>query len=272
MDTAGWNKLFFMDSVADYDAARNTDHVVHILCIKGSVSFYFQHVHYNIAPGDYVILTNVALASGFSASDDYRAIAMALSESFVTSMTIRSNYGIIGHFALMQNPVMKLSDSDFKKCLADMERLKERVCDTSHLFYEEMIGHLLTAHILDLYDIHMRSHAWLQVSEHTSRLLWQFVELLYKEEYVRHRDVSYYASRLCVTPHYLSELCKKASGKPVTYWIDRFTLHKITRLLCQKELTLSEISEQMNFSSVSYFSRYVKKQIGVWPTEYRNSL
>ena len=272
METARWNKLFFMDSVTDYDAARNTDHVVHVLCIEGSMSFCFQHVHYNIASGDYVILTDVALTSGFSASDNYWAIVMALSESFVTSMAIRSNYGIIGHFALMQNPVMKLSAHDFEKCLADMERLRERLGDTSHLFYEEMIGHLLTAHILDLYDIHAHSHAQAQVSEHTARILGQFLELLYQEEYVRHRDVPYYASRLCVTPHYLSELCKRASGKPATYWIDRFTLHKITRLLCQKDLTLSEIADRMNFSSVSYFSRYVKKQIGVWPTEYRNSL
>lgn len=272
METAIHNKLFFLNSINDYDVTQGESHIIHILCIAGSMSFCFRHVHYNVVPDDYVILTNIALASDFSESADYRAVTMALSESFVTSMAIRNNYGIIGHFALMQNPVMKLSDEDFKKCLSDMVRLKERLGETSHLFLEEMAGHLLTAHILDLYDIHARSHAWMKVSEHTAHILWQFVELLYEGEYIRHRDVPYYASRLCVTPHYLSELCKKASGKPATYWIDLFTLHKIIRLLCQKGLTLSAISEQMNFSSVSYFSRYVKKQIGVWPTEYRNSL
>ena len=59
------------------------------------------------------------------------------------------------------------------------------------------------------------------------------------------------------------------SGKPATYWIDCFTLQEITRLLRHKELPLNIIAEQMNFSSVSYFSRYVLKRIKTTPSEYR---
>ena len=49
-------------------------------------------------------------------------------------------------------------------------------------------------------------------------------------------------------------------------------MQEITRLLRQKELPLTEIAERMNFSSVSYFSRYIRKRLGVCPTEYRDSL
>lgn len=272
MENQGWNKIFFLDSIKDHNITRNPEHVIHILCIEGSMSFLFQDVRYNIVPGDYVILTNISLVSSFSESEDYSAITMGMSESFVMSMAVRNNYGIIGHLALLQNPVMKLSPNDFRKCRMDMERIYERLNDKAHLFYEEMMGYLLMAHITDLYDIHARGQAHLQVSEHTARIMRNFVELLYKGEYVCHRDVPYYASRLCITPHYLSEICKKTSGKPASYWIDRFTLHDITNLLCNKELTLTEISNRMNFSSVSYFSRYVQKRIGVYPTEYRNRL
>ena len=195
---------------------------------------------------------------------------MGLPEPFVLSMAIRNNYGIIGHLSLLQNPVMRLSPHDFRKCVSDMERLRERLTDSEpHLFRKEMLGYLLMAHILDLYDIHARGQASRQVSEHTARLLQQFIGLLYDGEYIRHRDVPYYASRLCVTPHYLSEICKKACGKPATYWIDRFTLHEIANLLCQKKLPLSEIAARMNFSSASYFSRYVQEHTGLYPPQYR---
>lgn len=60
-------------------------------------------------------------------------------------MALRSNYGIIGHMSLLQNPVMKLSEQDFQKCRTDMLRLRERMEDSGHLFREEMIGHLLMA-------------------------------------------------------------------------------------------------------------------------------
>lgn len=196
------------------------------------MGFTFQDTHYNISAGDYVILPNAALASDFSVSDDFQGILMNLSEAFVTSIAIRSNYGIIGHLLLLRNPVMKLSERDFRICEAALQYLHMRMEDEKHFFREELLGSLLTAHILDLYD-------------------------------------EFYASHLCITPHYLSEICKKVSGKPASYWIDRFTIQEITRLLRQKKLSLTEIAERMNFSSVSYFSRYVQKRIHLSPSEYR---
>lgn len=77
------------------------------------------------------------------------------------------------------------------------------------------------------------------------------------------KNITFHTARLCVTLHYLSEICRKACGIPVTYWIDRFTLHEIANLLCQKELPLSEIAAGMNFSSFSYFSRYVSRHFGI---------
>lgn len=235
------------------------------------MGFVFHNVRYNISAGDYVILTNLSLASDFIASDDCRTVVMSFAESFFASMAIRSNYGFIGRFALLQNPVIKLTEHDFEKCKADLSRLRERLAEKGHLFHEEMIGHLLMAHALDLYDIHARSKASVHVPERTAMLLRRFIEMLYQGEYIRHRELAYYASALCITPHYLSEICKKASGEPASYWIDRFTLYEAIRLLRKKELALAEVAERLNFSSLSYFSRYVQKQIGVSPSAYRNS-
>ena len=236
------------------------------------MGFTFQDTRYNISVNDYVILPNAELGSGFSASNDFRGILMSLSEAFVASIAIRSNYGIIGHLSLLQNPVMKLSARDFRICEAALRYLRMRMEEKEHLFREELLGSLLTAHILDLYDIHARCRNASSLSEHTASLLRSFIELLYNGEYMRNRNLDFYATHLCITPHYLSEICRKASGRPATYWIDRFTIQEITRLLRQKELSLTTIAERMNFSSVPYFSRYVQKRIGVPPSEYRNNL
>ena len=265
-----WDKIQFFQSLSEYPFDKYADSVLHILCTAGNMSFSFQDVRYNVVPSDYVILTNPVLASSFSESVDFDAVIMSLSEAFVTSMAIQSNYGIIGHMALLQNPVMKLSPHDYRICLEDMWKLRERLNETQHLFREEMLGHLLLVHVLDLYDIHARNQAGHNVSERNADLLKRFIGLLYKE-YIQHRDLAYYASRLCITPHYLTEVCKKASGKPATYWIDRFTTHEIARLLRQKEIPLKDIADKMNFSSLSHLSRYVQKQMGISPSEYRKS-
>lgn len=197
---------------------------------------------------------------------------MSLSDPFITSIAIRSNYGIIGHLSLLQNPVMKLSSHDFRICMEDLQRIRERLTEENHLFREELLGSLLIAHIIDLYDIHARSQAFRNVSERNADLLQRFVELLHNKEYMQSRSLSHYASLLCITPHYLTEVCKKVSGKPATYWIDRFAAHEITRLLRQKEIPLKDLAVKMNFSSLSHLSRYVQKQTGISPSEYRNRI
>ena len=269
MDTTKFDGIVFIDTWQELNTLRYAGRVIHILCRKGNMGFTFQDTHYNISSRDYVILPNATLASEFSASDDFQGILMNLSEVFVTSIAIRSNYGIIGHLSLLRNPVMKLSERDFRICETALQYLRMRMEDEGHLFREELLGSLLTAHILDLYDIHARNSKELQVSERVTSLLRKFIELLYNGEYIRNRDLEFYASHLCITPHYLSEICKKVSGKPASYWIDRFTMQEITRLLRQKERSLTEIAERMNFSSVSYFSRYVQKRINLSPSEYR---
>lgn len=70
----------------DFDVMEHPQSVIHILCTRESMNFRFQNINYNIVAGDYVILANMSLASGFSESDDYNAVTMGLSKQFVMSM------------------------------------------------------------------------------------------------------------------------------------------------------------------------------------------
>lgn len=262
--------LAFIDGIGDIDFSSGTGDVLHLLCTAGGMSFMFQDVRYNVGRGDYAIITNTGLVTGAAASHDFDGIMMRLSETYVASLALRSNYGVTGHLSLLQNPVMKLSGHDFNVCLDAMRNLRARLADDGHIFREEMLQHLLMAHILDLYDIHARSHAHAKVPQRAAELMERFIRLLYGGEHLRCRDLSHYASLLCITPHYLTEISKKASGKPATYWIGRFTLHEVTKLLTRKEMPLSEVAERLNFASLSYFSRYVQKHLGMPPSAFRN--
>lgn len=264
--------IVFADRVTGFGLADTPGRVLHILCLGGGMSFMLHDVRYNIAAGDYVILPDAALATAFTESPDTEAIVMSLSESFVASLALRSNYGIIGHLSLLQNPVMRLAEDDFRTCREAMETLRRRMAGSAgHLFRDEMLGHLLMAHVLDLYDIHARGRRWDDVPQRAQSLLRRFIGMLYGGEYIAHRDLAYYASRLCVTPHYLTEVSRKASGRPASYWLDRFTVNEVTRLLLDKSVPLADIAERMNFSSLSYFSRYVQKHTGLSPSDYRRN-
>ncbi|MBQ4215335.1 MAG: AraC family transcriptional regulator, partial [Bacteroidales bacterium] len=46
----------------------------------------------------------------------------------------------------------------------------------------------------------------------------------------------------------------------------------LKNLLNDERLSITQIAEMMNFKTLSYFSRYCKKQLGMSPQEYRKSL
>ncbi len=245
--------------------------IMHIVLTQGSLSFLHQTTRYNAAPGDYIILPNAALAQDFAASGDFKALLFSLSPSIGNRLAIRSNYGIIGHLSLLQNPVMRLSQHDFERCRSDIERLFERTRDTKHYFHDEMVGHLLAAHILDLYNIHARNCLPEDFPSRAAELLRRFTEELANGSFRRHRNLEWYAEKLCVTPHYLSEICRRASGRSAGYFVDLFTLQEVARLLSDKRLSIAQIADELSFSSASYFTRYVKKHFGMSPKAFRKA-
>ena len=86
------------------------------------------------------------------------------------------------------------------------------------------------------------------------------------------REVSYYAERLHVSPKYLSATVKRVTGHSVSSYINRATVPIIKKYLDDERLSLTQISELMHFTSLSYFSRYCSKHLGQSPSEYRQSL
>lgn len=264
--------LYFYDSFSGFDFSSHINHVIHILCVKGSLSFTMNHIHYNVVHGDYVIFTPGAYVTAISESDDCRLAVMSFPAEFSARIYIKSRYGIIGHLSLMKNPVMMLSQSDYNHCFEDLTHIKKRASDTTnHLFRSEMLESLLKAHILDLYDIHARGNMSVSIMSRPAKLMQDFIGLLMDGDFIEDRRLEYYANRLCITPHYLSEISKSTSGFPATYWIDRFVMERLSRLLMDVNLPLENIASRLKFSSVSYLSRYVKKIFGVTPSEFRNN-
>ena len=264
--------LVSLDDVPPYAPAARPGSVLHVLCTAGSMRFSFFGARYEARAADYVILPNVLFASAFSVADGFRGLVMDLATAFVSTLNLGANYGVVGQLSLMCNPVMHLGPADFARCLDGMQRIRTRLDETHHGFRSEAVGHLLMAHILDLYDVHMRTHAAMRLSGRTALLLNRFVALLYEGAWRRHRDVAHYASLLCVTPHYLSELCRKVSGRPATYWIDLFTMQEVCRLLSQRGRTVAGIAADLHFSSPAHFSAYVAKRLGLSPARYRAGL
>ena len=96
----------------------------------------------------------------------------------------------------------------------------------------------------------------------------QFLELL-SDHYKEERSVNFYAHSLCITPKYLTTIIKCISGKPVSDWIDHFVLLEAQSLLKYTNMSVQEISYQLNFPNQSFFGCYFKRLTGMSPSQYK---
>ena len=99
----------------------------------------------------------------------------------------------------------------------------------------------------------------------------QFIHLV-QEKCKKEREVQFYANQLHITSKHLNHICKTTSGITASEWIRRYTRERLELLLQNTQLNMAEIALEMEFSSRSFFTRYVKKLFGVTPSEYRNRM
>lgn len=263
------DEIIFADDFTALNAMNMSQYCTHALCHSGEMSFCLGEKSFRMATGDCIIFVHNELITDIQTTDDFRATVVYISYPFLYKNIPRNDYDINGRLTLLQNPVMPLNELEQKTFLADISMISNRLECSAHHFYKELIGCYIKAFILDLYDFHARLYGYSSVSKQSADIMNRFIGLLRSGQYITHRTVSFYASQLCITPKYLTEISKKTSGFHANFWIDRFTITEITRLLSDKNLTLKEISDRMNFASLSYFCRYVTRILKMTPSEFR---
>lgn len=265
-----FDKVLVRDSVIGFGTPEYENYLAHALCLCGSLSFRFNDSDFTLSKGDLMIVRQPTLLSDMKPSEDFEVKIIYIDSKFVQHCTPQSNYGVKGQMALFKNPVMRLNQAQFDLCLKDFESVEYRCKTLGFVFYEESIRCAVQLMILDFFDFHAYLYNESSVSAQYANIMNRFLELLETGIYRTHREVTFYASELCVTSKYLSEICKKVSGHSANFWINRYTSLEIARLLRDKSLTFVQISDIFNFSSPAYFSRYVRHNLGMNPTDYRD--
>ncbi|MBQ7337360.1 MAG: helix-turn-helix transcriptional regulator [Clostridia bacterium] len=74
-----------------------------------------------------------------------------------------------------------------------------------------------------------------------------------------------------LNPYYLAHRFKAVTGYSVKNYQLRCRVAAARMLLESTELRMTEICERVGFSDVSSFSRYFRREVGVTPTQYRNT-
>lgn len=262
-------EVVITNSIASIASNRCKTYLTHALCLKGQCTLRFNGEMFTFREGDLMIIRKGSLVEDMTPSADFRVKNICVSAAFIELCTPATNYGMKGQLALFLDPIMHLTEEQRFVCERDFRWIEYRLNQTEHKFYRELVMNAVQSAILDFYDFHSTLNGEHTVSSQNASLMNRFLQMLEEGAYRRHREVTFYADALCVTPKYLSEVSKRVSGYAANYWINRYTILDIARALRDKSLTFVQISDMFSFSSPAYFSRYVQRNLGMNPTQYR---
>ena len=82
-------------------------------------------------------------------------------------------------------------------------------------------------------------------------------------------SIALLSDRLGYTEYYFSHKFKEVTGKSVNKYIRQKKIEEAKLLLCSTKMSIQEISDELSFSSRSYFFSSFQKETGISPTKYR---
>lgn len=241
---------------------------IHILCHAGKAQFSFMGNTYTMEAGDWVIWQMSSQISDALYSSDFNADFLLVDKDLLLEYNPEKVWASKAFVFIKKNPVFHIDERGKAMIEHNFIQIKRRIAE-AHLFQKEILGRQLQIFLLDLWEIYKNAMENIQQTDNSSALLFtRFMNLL--PEYSKtEREVAFYADKLCVSAKYLSEVVKKSSGHPASYWINGYAMQEILAYLKRSDLTLAEISNKMNFYNPAHFTRFVKKQTGDSPSELK---
>lgn len=241
------------------------------LCRHGKVQYSVDTEERMVAANDVIIISEGQVIDNYMLSNDLSGIAILISQNFFSEI-IKDIHGISSLFLFSRShPVFGLRQDEVGNLMTYFDLIWNKMNDNEHHFRKDVVRSLIATMIYDLSQVIYRIQQ--QKNKRSGRaesIFTEFIKLV--EQNFRHeRRVSHYATRLCITPKYLSETVKQVSHRTPNEWIDNYVALEIRVMLKNTTKSIKEIAEEMNFPNQSFLGRFFKEHVGMSPSEYRKS-
>lgn len=266
--------MAFIDSAARVKTQENvkTDALLMGLCLGGSANVVIDSREFCIKKDDLIVCfpgTTLVLGDDIS-NVEWRCICLSMGcVRHLAQINIGDAWNTVT--SLHESPVLHLLPNEVSAFCNYYDLLLSKLNRSHHRYQKKLVETLLMAF---LYDFHGLLERYFVPAERpgrsSGRAFREFVDLL-TSLYPRPRDVAFYAEKLCLTPKYLSSVCKQVSGLTASKFIAQFIIKDIKHLLDDTDKSIKEICNELDFPNPSFFGTYVKKNLGMSPMQYRES-
>lgn len=250
--------------------AHRTDYYSICLLSEGEMKVETNlFMHHAKAPAFFVIAPEV-IRRFFDAGGDLISTVIFFKKNYFLKNQV--NIHFLDRFDFFEQKDRHIIDLDIlqhQKFLNYFQQIEQQILKPS-LHTPDIVRSFIYILINELDDItSIRSVAQSPALNRGEELLLEFKTLLTRH-FIEQRQLAFYADKLHITPKHLSTVIKDASGKSAGQWITEMLLLEAKVLLQDKQLTIAQIADKLEFTDPSHFGKFVKGQMGLSPLSYRN--
>lgn len=243
-----------------------------ILCLQGTAVVNLNNQEHRVCPNDMLICHPDVMLQHSMISSDFKFRGILMSPEYMNQLSVitAGNWDI--KFFLEKRPVLSLTPEESKLFCQYYDLLMSKLQGTPCHHQRQLINALLLAF---LYEFHDSLERFIDLEPRpfsaSEKLFKDFMDIL-MSTYPKPRSVNHYANLLCITPKYLTAVCKKLTSHTASELINQYVVKDIAYLLHDPSVSIKEVSNEMDFPNLSFFGKYVKKHLGCSPKHYREKI
>lgn len=245
------------------------------LISQGSSAMEINNEKYDLDPGDIFILAPTHTCRLINTSPDFR-VRLLLLNSNGYSLSVHLNY-IVKSERWTQtyfNPVIKLTHDEAKRMNDCTDRIVEQILRKDAPNHTAFLRLAITWHHVELDNImqlHVNDFSESGKPLTRQQFLARQLYLLIVNNYRKEHHTKFYSDKMCLTPQYLNQISTNIFGKTLSSIITDLLFSTARTMILSSEMSIQEISDELNFSDQASFSKFIKKKAGVSPNALRKS-
>jgi AraC-type DNA-binding domain-containing proteins len=266
------NDFVMLDDISKaplFEYPTKIDFAIMCICLKGRIEGTINLKPYSFSENSLCITFPGQIIEYSYRSEDYSGIIILMSNRFTDNLELNIKESVSAMLYLKENPIIYLSADEITYFLDYYNILRQTVRKSHYFNRLEITRLLIQALFYNVYNSQQMKRKSSVKKSKREKLFEEFYRLLLthcKES----RKVGFYAEKLCLTPKYLSAIIRDVTDKSAFDWINDYVTLEAKSLLKSTNMTIQQISDELNFASQSFFCKYFKRLTGMSPKDYRS--
>jgi len=267
-------EIYFADNITSIPGLMKqfkVNFIAYVMVTQGRLSLDLNGINYQLDTNSSLFVDRKMVVNNIKHTENFNCIICAMSTDIGFAFFNKSLIQSIMH--IMANPVIKMSQDEVDLMMKYYELLVFKVTHQQMSIGRETVRDIIRCFAYDLLsniNRHLDSESEGDMLRQSDRIYRRFM-LMLAENSNANRSVKSYADELCVSPKYLTSVCRKHSDYTAGELIAASVVGRIKQLLLYSDLSIKEVAAEMGFDNLSFFGKYVRKHLGLSPNHYRKA-